>query len=692
MLTHTASSQRAGQGPPTARAQLSGITVVVLAAVVYFVAARLGLLFAIFDDGVSPVWPPAGIVLALALLLGPRVAIGAAIGAFLSDALRDGPRLEGLVVGLGAGVSCGVGWLLLRASRFDPTIASVRDVLRLIVLGAALSPLLSAVNGAAMLWWSGQIGDDTIGTAFLTWWSGDALGVLVFAPLVLAVARRPRARLTRGGLAELATASALLVLVSVAVFGPELPGRIATGALVLFVAPAMIVVWFALRFDQRLASAAMIFVGVVAIWGAAHGGGGFALLAQGDRLWLLQLYLLLCTLTTFSIAGLSADRVTQVARLRESERGLRRTSKLSGVGGFTWRFGEPEPRWSRELHDIFAIPVGAPTIQSRDVASIMEPDDGERYLAIARRMQREPEPFRMTFSFRRKDGALRHAEGIAEPAFDSAGKLVGWDGAIQDITERVEADKRLRQVEARLQQSQRLESLGLLAGSVAHDFNNLLTTISLSVESIKATAGELPDVGEACGDVAHAVEVAAGMCSQMLTFAGRSKATLTTVDLSNTVDETVKLVARTLPKDRAIDVRLAPPGTAVRADKTQLSQVVMNLVINAAEATEPDGHIAVTTDVRTCDGHDLDDAIVRAELTGQRCAVLTVQDDGPGMTPETLASIFQPFFTTKPRGRGLGLSTTLGIVRQHGAALSVRSAAGLGTTFVAWFPLAEPPR
>ena len=182
-----------------------------------------------------------------------------------------------------------------------------------------------------------------------------------------------------------------------------------------------------------------------------------------------------------------------------------------------------------------------------------------------------------------------------------------------------------------------------------------------------------------------------GMCGQMLTFAGRSRATLTTVDLSSAVDETVKLVARTLPKDRAIDVKLAPDAVSVRADKTQLSQVVMNLVINAAEATQPDGHVAVSTDVRMCDGRDLDDAIVRAELTGRRCAVLTVQDDGPGMSPETLASIFQPFFTTKPRGRGLGLSTTLGIVRQHGAALSVRTAAGAGTTFVAWFPLAEPP-
>lgn len=662
---------------------------IALAAAAYFLAARLGLSFAILDDGVSPVWPPAGIVLALALLLGPRVAIGVAIGAFLSDMLRDGPRLEGLVVGLGAAASCLAGWAMLRATRFDRTISSVRDVLRLIVFGAALAPLPAALNGAAMLWWSGQAGEGAAATAFFTWWSGDALGVLVFAPLVLAVARRPRAGLTRGGAAELMTASALLVLVAVTVFWVDLPERVATAALVLFVAPAMIVVWFALRFDQRLASGAMLFVGAVAIYGASRGGGGFALLAADDRLWLLQLYLLLCTLTTFSIAALSADRATQVARLRESEQRLRRTSQLSGVGGFTWRFGEPEPRWSLELHDIFGIPVGAPTIQSRDVASIMEPADAERYLEIARRMQREPEPFRMAFSFRRNDGALRHAEGIAEPAFDGAGRLIGWDGAIQDVTERIEADQRLRQVEARLQQSQRLESLGLLAGSVAHDFNNLLTTISLSAESIPGAGPG--DVAEACGDIARAVEVATGMCGQMLTFAGRSRATLTTVDLSSAVDETVKLVARTLPKDRAIDVKLAPDAVSVRADKTQLSQVVMNLVINAAEATQPDGHVAVSTDVRMCDGRDLDDAIVRAELTGRRCAVLTVQDDGPGMTPETLASIFQPFFTTKPRGRGLGLSTTLGIVRQHGAALSVRTAAGAGTTFVAWFPLAEPP-
>jgi two-component system, cell cycle sensor histidine kinase and response regulator CckA len=262
----------------------------------------------------------------------------------------------------------------------------------------------------------------------------------------------------------------------------------------------------------------------------------------------------------------------------------------------------------------------------------------------------------------------------------------------RDITER-------RQLEERASQSQRLEALGRLAGGVAHDFNNLLTGIigNLSLAEIAAS----PDIAPLLSDADRAAERAAGLTRQLLAFARRAPASKKSVDLNEVVAEATSLVRETVDRRIDIIVDLKSGLPKIRGDDTQLSQVVMNLLVNARDAiteclngvVNPGRRndsfvIAVTTREVMIDPPETTlDGAVRSGPHVQ----LNIADNGAGMDTETREHIFEPFFTTKPAGKGtgLGLSTVHGIVQQHNGWLHVFSEPGLGATFRIYLPLCE---
>ncbi|MBS2021676.1 MAG: MASE1 domain-containing protein [Deltaproteobacteria bacterium] len=660
---------------------------VLLGVVAYFVAARIGLEFSLFEGSVSPVWPPSGVALGLALVFGRRVAFGAGLGALLSDVVTNGLTVLSPMVGVGALLSCWTGVTLLRKSGFDRKMPRVREVLLLVALGALASPVMAASFGSYALYLNGHVPREALGQVWRTWWVGDALGVLSFAPVLLAYAGTPRgvARIT---LRERAAVLALLVASTVGVFLLKEPVSIASGMLVFAAVPVMAIVWVALRFDQRTAATAMLFVSIAAILGTAAGRGAFSLDTPSDRIWLLQLYLVICALTTFTISSLIADSRARHLALKASEEQLRRTQQLAAVGGFSWRMGSA-PRWSPQLHAIYQVPESEPPLTLDDARALMLPGDRVRYEALLTRIRPAPVPYTFSFSFRRRDGDIRHAQAMAEPLLDADGKLLGWDGAIQDITERVNTEEKLRTMERGLQQSQRLESLGLLAGGVAHDFNNLLTGILANAAYVKSAVKERPNLAQALGDVEGASRAASELCRQMLTFAGRARPSLERVELSNLVGETGQLLSRSIKRGARLVFDLASDLPAIDGDPTQLRQIAMNLLMNASDALGETGSVLIRTEVARCSAEDLTRALTQVDLAGKTCVRLTVEDDGCGMSEETLQRIFQPFFTTKAKGRGLGLAATLGIVQQHNGALVVTSELGKGTRFTLWFPVSD---
>jgi PAS domain S-box-containing protein len=256
--------------------------------------------------------------------------------------------------------------------------------------------------------------------------------------------------------------------------------------------------------------------------------------------------------------------------------------------------------------------------------------------------------------------------------------LVVW----RDVTERKLAEEALRQ-------AQRLESLGVLAGGLAHDFNNLLTVIAGNLALVGARLDRGHEAAPHLAQIEAAVFRAAELTRQMLAYAGKGAFLIAPVDLSRTVREIAELLRVSIPGRVEIASELAAVP-AVNADRAQLQQVVMNLVTNAGEAIgDADGRITLRTSVEV-----LDEPFLASELQGQELAPgryvrLEVADTGHGMTPEVLAHIFDPFFSTKRPGRGLGLSALVGIVRAHRGGLRVRSAPGAGTTFQVYFPATE---
>lgn len=257
---------------------------------------------------------------------------------------------------------------------------------------------------------------------------------------------------------------------------------------------------------------------------------------------------------------------------------------------------------------------------------------------------------------------------------------------IADLTERKRAESALSDSEAQLRQSQKMEAIGSLAGGVAHDFNNLLSVIlsycDLALESLPAADPLRADIGE----VRRAGERASELTRQLLAFSRRQVLRPRLLDLSEVIASMAKMLQRLLGEHIELSIRCPDAAPAVKVDRGQFEQVVMNLAVNARDAMPSGGRLTIElADVV------LDDAWVGAHI-GARAGPhirLRVSDNGNGMSEETLARVYEPFFTTKElRGTGLGLSTVHGIVQQSGGTIWVHSEIGAGTTFEIYLPIA----
>jgi PAS domain S-box-containing protein len=249
-----------------------------------------------------------------------------------------------------------------------------------------------------------------------------------------------------------------------------------------------------------------------------------------------------------------------------------------------------------------------------------------------------------------------------------------------DVSERKRAEERLRE-------AQKLESIGLLAGGIAHDFNNLLTGI-LGNASL---AQELLPPGSRAASILEAVvtagERAADLTRQMLAYSGKGRFVVEQVNLSRLAREITTLLRASIPKNVSLQLDLAETLPPVEADAGQMQQVIMNLVLNAAEAIgDRQGTVQVLTAAQTVDERFRWEELDRAEVPLGRYVRFEVRDTGCGMDEATKARIFDPFFSTKFAGRGLGLAAVAGIIRSHGGVIKLTTAPGRGSTFVVLFP------
>lgn len=340
------------------------------------------------------------------------------------------------------------------------------------------------------------------------------------------------------------------------------------------------------------------------------------------------------------------------------------------------------------VNSAFESLTGYPVAQlwQQDFIDYMHPDDRERMFALFDTAFQghafNDEEHRIIT----KDGEIKWCSSSCGPLLDDEGRQIGVQSRERDVTARVRAEQEYRAFERALQETQKLESLGVLAGGIAHDFNNLLLTIqgNVGLAMIEANPVERQN---ALHQIEAAAQRAAELVQQMLAYAGKSTIVLQTLDLSSIVREMTSLLRVSVPRTTEIVYALADGLPLIKADATQIRQVIMNLITNAAEAIgKRGGSIQFTTSTQTIFAETLSTAVVGADLAPGCYVMVEVRDDGVGMDAATTARIFEPFFTTKFTGRGLGLAAVLGIVRAHHGALVVESAPEAGTTFRLFFP------
>jgi PAS domain S-box-containing protein len=267
-------------------------------------------------------------------------------------------------------------------------------------------------------------------------------------------------------------------------------------------------------------------------------------------------------------------------------------------------------------------------------------------------------------------------------------RVVGRVWSFRDVTAQKQAEADRLAMERRLLHGQKLESLGVLAGGIAHDFNNLLAVIVAGLELAQMRLPQDSPIRSLIDQPLQASQRAASLIRQMLAYAGKGLFFLKEIDLNDIVSENAELFRTSVAGNSALEITTTPGLPSIKADQGQVQQVIMNLILNAAEAIGANpGVIILRTGIQECDEEYLKQSRVDEKPPGGTFVFLEVSDTGCGMDEETMRRLFEPFFTTKFMGRGLGMASVQGIIRTHKGAILLESEAGRGSTFRILFPV-----
>lgn len=400
------------------------------------------------------------------------------------------------------------------------------------------------------------------------------------------------------------------------------------------------------------------------------------------------------------LVGIARD-VTELKKEREELEGARQRLvdhvENSPLAIIEWLPDFRVQRWGGRAQDMFGWAPGEVEGKHFSDWSFVHPDDVERVDAVVQRLLNGEEQRNISRNRNlTKSGETVHCVWHNSVLRDEQNNTVSIFSFVQNITDQIRAQEQARRsdqerlaIERKLQEAQKLESLGLLAGGIAHDFNNLLTSVMGNASLASIDVDPTSPAATCLEQIQLAATRAAELCQQMLAYSGKGRFVVKRVDLNQLITETTSLIHASISKTSSLGLNLAPMLPSVLADEAQMRQIIMNLVINASEAlSDRSGAIRVSTGVMHVNRNWLLRAHLAPDLPEDDYVFLEVADTGCGMSAEVRGRIFDPFFTTKFTGRGLGLAAVLGIVRGHGGALRVESESERGTTIRVVFPKA----
>jgi signal transduction histidine kinase len=382
-------------------------------------------------------------------------------------------------------------------------------------------------------------------------------------------------------------------------------------------------------------------------------------------------------------ASLVARLHDQVNALRDHDDDMEFAMSVAGVGLSYRAMDSNDIMVSRSLASLLGLAPGTPSISRDDFLSRVHRDDVDRVRTVVGESVERGSQFDLEYRLRRPEGGWRWFRSHGRVTSSRQGQRPRLFSAILDVTES-------RSLEMQIQQAQKMAALGQLAGGVAHDFNNLLTAMRGYAELLLEEAAIESEQQHHAQEIVNAARRAATLIKQLLAFSRRQVRRMVVLDLNGLDEDLAALLRRMIRQDIDLTTDLAADELWVQADRTQLEQVVMNLVVNARDAIRGGGTIRIATAIVELD--EIGNPHRFAVKPGTY-AMLAVNDTGSGMTEETKARLFEPFFTTKApgTGSGLGLATVYGIVAQNGGSIWVESEREDGTTFKVYLPRCHRP-
>ena len=655
---------------------------VLIVAIAYYLGAEIAFLIGTLSDRIfAPFWPP-NIVLFCALLITPPrqwwIYIAAALPAHILAELRVGMPVSQFIVAFATNclVSIANAFAVQRLMVEPPWFGTIRKTIIYVLITAFLSPAFCALGGAFVQILGGGSLED-YGLFWARWYASNALGSLTLGPIaMICIESTTRPRLAPAGRAvEAAIVAALLIAACVVAF-EDLPS-IATGYLpLLLYLPLPIIVWAAVRFGAKGASGAVFVISVALIWRTLNGPSLFDIGSPETNVFGMQLFLIGLS-PPILLLGAAIEETRRAERTtRESEERISFAAASSNVGLWQYEFATGTFWATDYCRPLFGLSPSEPLTLDGLVSRIHPNDSPTASAALASAISRA---IPLDVEFRVQDGdEVRWISVQARPVAGDDGKPTAMSGAFGDVTSRklTEADADVQRQE--IAHLMRVSMLGELSGGLAHELTQPLTAILSNAQAGKLLLAKgnksLSEIGNIFDDIIAEDERAGEVINRLRGMLKKGDVKHETIDMNDLIASTLRLLHSELI-DRRMSVSFdnVPNLPAVHGDPVQLQQTLLNLLMNAMDATEnvPPARRRISVSAATTDDGGVE---------------VHIYDRGTGLPPLREHEVFQPFFTTKKRGLGLGLSICTSIVKLHGGTLSLQNNVREGASAVFRLP------